>query len=416
MPSESEQRIFELATGFALGELDDAELGELYDALRAPGEAGATAAHAAWDTLHTIVDLRAELGTSFQDALYLRLTEEFAGGDPAFGDKLRARLGHARPRLSPVEPPPASPRRHGWLIATLVAALVIAAGALALALAGRGEAPVATVTALAGSPTLDGRTLALGSAIDRRQIVVPAGAQLTLGWRDGARATIAGPAAAVAGPRSLSLPSGRSWCTGSDGFALGLPDRATALAVPDGTAIAIAIADSRSTLAVARGRLADSQVTLEAGQVVDLTHPARPYAWRREALPVAVAATPGAAHARWRMEGTAAWGDSSDTLRLRCAQRDGGEVVLELTPGRVLVLVDGTETQRVALGGAPLAERRCELRGDERTLNVTIGSQRLEVGLGTAIERVSWEATGAGRLLDALFVTGPEREPPLPVK
>jgi len=413
VPSDPDPRILELATGFALGDLDDAELSELYDRLRAPGEAGAEAARAAWDTLYTIVDLRAELGTGFQDALYLQLTEEFAGGDPAFAQKLRARLGHSRPRLTPVEPPAPPPRRHPWLIAALAAALLIAAAAVAVALAGRGEAPVATVAALAGSPTLDGRTLAVGAAIDRRQIVVPAGAQLTLAWPDGARATIAGPAAAVAGPRSLSIPSGQLWCSGGDGFALGLPDRATALALPRGTTIAITIADSRSTLAVTTGRIADSEITLEAGQAVALAHPGRPYPWRRDALPAGAAAVPGADHARWRVTGTATWNDGADHLRVRCGWRSGGEIVIELTPGRARIVVDGTETQRLALSGAPLAERILDLRGDARALSVAIGTQRIEVGLGAAIEQVTWEADGAARLTDATFATGPERQPPL---
>ena len=416
MPSESEQRILELATGFALGELDDAELSELYDALRAPGAAGADAARATWETLSTVVDLRAELGTTFQDALYLRLTEEFAGGNPAFGEKLRARLGHAHPRLTAVEPPAAPRRQHPWLIAALAAALVIATGAVALALTGRGDAPVATVAALAGSPTLDGRSLTVGMAIDRRQLVVPAGAQLTLTWGDGARATIAGPAAAVAGPRSLSIPSGRLWCTGADGFALGLPDRATALAVPGGTAIAIAIADSRSTVAVSTGRLVDSQFALEAGRAADLAHPGQPYAWRRDPLPAGAIADPGADHARWRLTGTARWSDTSDVLRLRCTRRGGGEIVIELSPGRALVVVDGTETQRLTLGGAPLAERTLDLRGDARGLNMAIGTQRVEIGLGAAIEAVTWQAVGAARLTDAMFSTGPERQPPLAVE
>lgn len=413
MTSDAEQRILELATGFALGELDERELTELYDALRAPGAAGAEAARATWDTLHTVIDLRAELGTGFQDALYLRLTEEFAGGDPAFAQKLRARLGHSRPRLAPVAPPPPPPRRHRWLIAVLVVGILVAAAAVALA--GRGEAPVAVVAGLAGSPTLDGRTLTIGSPIDRRQLVVPAGAQLTLAWSDGARATLAGPAAAVAGPRSLSIPSGRLWCTGADGFALGLPDRATALALPGGTVAALAIADSRSTLALAAGRVADGEVTLEAGQAAELAHGAQPYAWRHEPIPAGTDAVPGAEHARWRIEGLATWSDMADVVRIHCARHDGGELSLELAPGRALVLVDGVETQRITTAGAPLAERRLHLRGDGRALTATIGTQRIEIGLSAPIERVRWEAQGGARLADPVFATGPEREPPLPV-
>jgi hypothetical protein len=122
--SERHQRIMELATGFALGELSDDELKEFYEALREPGDPGLDAGRVAWETLGTMVDLRAQTGSAFQDTLYLRLAE---GGktDANFAGKVRGRLGHSRPRLQPVTTPPpvehrrpARVERRGSVVAT----------------------------------------------------------------------------------------------------------------------------------------------------------------------------------------------------------------------------------------------------------------------------------------------------------
>ena len=65
-------RIAELATGFALGELDEAELRELYGALR-DARTGAASARVAWQALDVVGDLRSGLNERFQDALRHRL-------------------------------------------------------------------------------------------------------------------------------------------------------------------------------------------------------------------------------------------------------------------------------------------------------------------------------------------------------
>ena len=68
-------RLHYLATGFALGELEEAELRELYEELRQPGEPGIAAAQIAWRSLHHTLDLRTQMGSRFQDEVRSRIAE-----------------------------------------------------------------------------------------------------------------------------------------------------------------------------------------------------------------------------------------------------------------------------------------------------------------------------------------------------
>ena len=111
--SDRDQRTMELATGFALGELDDAELEEFYELLREPGDLGVAAGQLAWETLGTMVDLRAQMGSSFQDTIYLKLAEG-SKDDARFATKVRSKIGKSRPRLQPVAAPDPTNRQRNW--------------------------------------------------------------------------------------------------------------------------------------------------------------------------------------------------------------------------------------------------------------------------------------------------------------
>lgn len=409
--SDRDQRIMELSTGFALNELDDAELKEFYDLLREPGEAGVSAGQIAWETLGTMVDLRTQMGTSFQDTLYLKLSE---GGqdDARFATKVRNRLGRSRPRLQPVESPEPPDARPSWALWIAGAALLaLIAGAL---LWPRGEAAVARVVAVAGAASLDGRGVVAGQAITRRQILVPSGAQLTIGWTDGSEMTLAGPASAVAGSEGLSLLGGQAWWTAVGTLNIGLPDRTVALALPPGSRGALAIRDNRTTVALSSGQIASSGITLAAGHAVDLAQPDQSYPWQHEPLATGTSIATGGAAARWRITGNASWSDTTSAITVNARTASGDAVIIRLAPGSVVLTMGGKEKQRSTLSGAPLADRRFDITGDSTTLAVTVSSQRLELPLTQPIASVQCAIEAGAVLSDARFSTGPEQEPPLP--
>ena len=79
--SKPEDRIHELATGFALGELSKTDMAELLEYLQADGKAGEVAAQAAWDVLGTTVHIRSVIGHQFQDTLMHRLERLLVDGE-----------------------------------------------------------------------------------------------------------------------------------------------------------------------------------------------------------------------------------------------------------------------------------------------------------------------------------------------
>lgn len=410
-----EQRVLELTTGFALGELSDGELRELYDVLREPGEAGQQAGKAAWEALGVCVDLRAQLGTAFQDSLYLQLSESGEIGTAAFVTKVRSRLGHSRPRLQPVEAPAPSLRRP-WL-RPLIAVVVVVAALLAIVpwWSPQREAPVATVAAVIGTAARDGANLSPGSTVDRRQILVAPSAQVTLAWADGSTAVIAGPAAVVAGGKGMALLSGRAWIRTAGDFAIGLPDRPEPVQVPAACALAIEIRDNRSSLAVASGRLDSTRLRVQTDEVADLSTSDQPYAWQRVDLTATSHAETGAAQARWALSGTVIFQEPNSAIVLRIQLADDHVAELFISPGSAALRLDGRELQRLALGGAPLAERELQVRAQGAVLSVALGGQKMEVTLPAGAERVGWDGE-SGELRQAVFTTGPARTPPFPAE
>ncbi|MBA3685698.1 MAG: hypothetical protein H0W72_10735 [Planctomycetes bacterium] len=406
--SERDQRLLELSTGFALGELEEAELREFYEVLRDPDH-GSDAARQAWETLGLVVDLRSELGSGFQDTLAFRLHKEAGGTDSQFETRMRARIGASRPRLQPVaEPAPVGPGRRTWL--ALVAIIVVVAGIAAFAVVTARPAPTARVAAMDGTASQDGHTLTLGSTIDRRQVVVPSGSRLTLAWVDGSEVVLVGPASAVAGPASLSLLSGQIWLATNDSFTLGLPDSAKPLTLQKGTRCSVEIRDSRSLIGVAEGSASGDGFTVAAGQAATIGR-GESYAWSEQPLAAGAIAAPGAEQATWRLSGTLAFEDTGAGIVIRCERRQGPAVVISAEPGRLVVSEDGQELQRLTLGGAPLVARQLLAVGDGADLALLVGGQRLVLPLRFPIAGVSWQPTGKADLEQAVFATGPQREP-----
>jgi hypothetical protein len=406
--AERDQRLLELSTGFALGELEEAELREFYDLLRDP-ERGADAARLAWETLGVVVDLRSELGTGFQDTLAFRLHKEAGGTDSQFETRMRTRIGASRPRLQPISPPSTTRRgRRAWLAIAAFAGLTAVVAVIAVS--GGTAPPSARVAAMDGTASQDGRLLTLGSTIDRRQVVVPSGSRLTLAWQDGSDAVLVGPASAVVGPASLSLLSGQIWLSAAAAFTLGLPDSAKPLTLQRATRCAVEIRDSRSLVGVATGAASGDGFAVASGPAVAIGRGA-PYAWSEQALPAGTVAAPGADHATWRMSGTLAFDDTAAAVVIRCERGQGAPVVITAQPGRVVVSEDGNEVQRMVLAGAPLVARQILASSDGSEFSLLVGGQRLSLPLRFAIAGVSWQATGRAAIEQALFATGPQRQP-----
>ena len=252
---QEEERISYLATGFAAGGLNENEKLELYDLLRSPGEAGATAARVAWSSLQVAVDLRGSLGTHFQDTVTHRLNNP---GDTGPGGKfvpdVFARLGITRPCLEDVHVPvaasPPPPRRRiGWRRIMTIAVAMVLLGWSAFHFLARAGGRLAWST---GSVTRSGALIAPGAALDAEPVAVSAGglAEITLG--NGGRVRIRGPASVVVQPAGVAVVSGEAWVEATTtALVVGLPDGR--LALSPGSQVAIAATANRALVATRTG-------------------------------------------------------------------------------------------------------------------------------------------------------------------
>jgi hypothetical protein len=405
-------RIAELAAGFAMGELGESELREFYDHLRDPGERGAAAARLAWEQLGVVTDLRASLGSGFQEAIRHRVSRE--GLSDRFVRDARKRLGAVVPALSEVAAPETRPRlRAAPLVAALLLVVVaIVVAALWVSHQRAAAETLCRVSAVAGEAGLGGQPLVPGMSVDHRQIAVPAGSQVALNWPDGSLVVIAGPANAVAQQGGLSLIGGAAWIAAESAFTCGLPD--DTVRIDAGARVAAEVRGARSSVGVARGAAALSARSLSAG---DAATNAVAFPWTSCELADAPARTAPAPE--WTLEASVAWREAADTVPLAVvdeAVQSGW--TLSWRPGEVVALRLGAadvEGRRVALPGPPLGEARLALIASRGRLSVG-GSG------GTLFEEAAPPSTSVvigdqarARLLSLRFHTGPPRKPPLPV-
>lgn len=391
-PDDDLALVRELAVAFALGEIDDAGRQQLHVLLTGPR--GAEMAKAAWEQLDGTVDLRVQLGGPvFTEAVRMKLAD-----DGAFARTAQRRLGSRKP-LSPVEAPPQrSPRPWRRRLLWFGVPMLIAASATLLLLRSQ---PPATVTAISGVALAAGVALVPGTGLDpSAPIALPAGAALSVVWRDGSAAVISGPASAVVQPGGLSLVGGTAWTVaGAAGLVVGTPDRR--LRLPPGARLAVAVLDGISALAVPAGSVsvpeAPAPGRLAAFGVDGAWEPLRPI--------VGTLALPGP----WwevavRVE---AWGEGGK-LRLICEPAP----TIELSPVS-LTLPEG----RVAhLGGAPADVRTLLLRVRGRRAQVLVdGAENQELILPAPPTALRVERSGASGPEPELRV-GPPRVPVLPLE
>ncbi len=410
-------RVAELATGFALGELEENELHEFYDLLRDHDGQGPQVARIAWRTLAVVTDLRAGVSQGFQDSLRLRLGQERSG---RFRNRLWSRLGFTVPGLQPVEAP--APSRGlaiaAWTVVVGLAATLLAGGAV-LALA-RERPARATVVRLLGAADCAGRALVPDSVVDGRALTIKPGGQLTLRWDDGSSAIISGgengddgaPAEASVRAQGLVLSHGRAWVTANRGFALVLPGR-TCSALSDETTVALEALEGQGFIGVRHGRLRadglDQPLSDNAG-----VGPAGAFSWLWEWDAASGALSAGrAAPADWRLGAEVYWSDPADSARLVLAAGDAECVTLLCSPGQLAVSIGGHEVQRISVPGSPLLGYRLELRQRlARTLAITIADQTASVALPQPADRYRLSATPGANFKITAFYPLPDPRPP----
>ncbi len=342
-----DERIHELATAYALNEASDAELQELYDLLRAEGDTGRAAAEVAWQALQVHGDLRQGLSTQFQDTLLHRLQHVRSN---RFTAALRSRLGLRLPGLNEVGDP--QNRRRLPLVPLLIGLLLLFGIVLLAVPLVSGREPVAMVLAVGGSPTQAGQALVPKAQLDRRQVVVPPGSEVTIVWAAGGRLRVAGPANLVPQGQGVSLVSGRAWIVTAAEFTVGLPDGTVVIA--RGSRVAIAVADGRSVVAVATGTALRNGVALPAGRCAD---PAGTWPWSAAGVPALPWTLPLAGARDWCLELRISGGGTDDQVALSAS--DGTRV--EVAGDTVRLRHAGGDLP-FPFAAAPRAERRITIK------------------------------------------------------
>ena len=413
-------RVADLATGFAIGDLEEAELHEFYNLLREEHGNGERAAQVAWQTLGMVTDIRTQVSSSFQDTVSHRLQQASMSG--RFTNALLKRLGMRSGGLQPVETPqPKAPLRFAlWLVVAVIAGALLAGGiGWAWSLAGSASA---TVTALHGSATIAGQSLTPGAVVDHRSLVVKPGSQLTLLWSDGSTAAIAGgeegsEAVATVRGDGLVLLRGQAWITGRRGFTVVLPDRRCRVEQDD-TSVAAQVEATRGYIGVRRGALHDDRLGSTLLENMG-SGPAGGYRWQWEwdlmSGTLARGATPPP---DWRLDADLVWRDLTDTVRMVFTTADpaGPGLELRMVPGLVVVTSNGQEIQRLALPGSPLLSMHLSLRQSEaRTLTVAVEDLSLTVPLTTPIGGYRLHLDGGPRIKVGTFHPLPTPRPPVAV-
>jgi hypothetical protein len=413
-----EDRVCELATGFALGELEESELRELYDLLRDDAGRGPEAARVAWQTLGMVTDLRSEVADSFQDTMRHRIGQDRSG---RFRNRLWNRLGFGVKGLEPVEAPaPSRPLSlMAWTVVVTVCTTLVVGVLLAVLMRAR---PVhATVIHLLGSATCAGRALIPDADVDGHALVVKSGSQLTLRWPDGSHAIIAGgdvgdgSTAAEASVRSegLSLTRGRAWVTARSGFDLVLPGR-SASAVSDDTTVAVEVVDGQSFIGVRHGALRaegiDALLVDNAG-----VGPSGGFSWLWEWDATSGAlGTTHPAPSDWRLGAEVYWSDPSDNARLTLSSGEREIISLACSPGVLAIVVAGRETQRISVPGSPLLGYRLDLRQKQpRLLAITLADQTASVTLPQATDHYHLSLSAGANFKVTAFYPLPDPRPPM---
>ena len=384
---ERDGRIAELATGFALNELNDAELHEFLSYLTDPTH-GREAARSAWATLHTVTDLRAEESHALQDTVRSRIESSRATGVTG---RIMLRLGLRRGGLKPVTEPTeiyVPPARGRWL---LVVVVVVFASSIAWLLLHR--APTfAHLETVVGRAVIAGQAVGPGDALDGQPVGIAVGARATLLWPDGTRMRINGPGTVIPQPAGAAVLGGQAEVTAMSDWAVGLPDgRARAQA---GARLMIEVDAGRSCLGIFAGPVvdaADLPLMPRTCRIGNVDIPWHALTWTQipDVLPLPSAP-------RWNLTFTTQ-ADATGSLTMRWA--DGA--LINGPEGVSLLRGDGTTLRAVR----PPADRRIEFEAKPWGFSITLQD---EVLLQTNVPPTSMRCKTSGNMpLQAVFRSGP---------
>ena len=412
---DNDQHIAELATGFALGELEEAELRELYEALREPGDDGARAARIAWQVLGTTVDLRASIGTKLQDTVKHRIDhrdDEVVVGSGGFVGSILRAIGVSRKQLIDISVPD-MPVHKGppWLL--MLGMLALGMG-IAWALLGENEVDgLATVTMVSGGVTREGSFLDDGESVDQRPIILASGSHLTLSWRDEAgQATVQfdGPAKVLPQPNGCSLLSGRAWVSTTIPFRIGLPERKAELI--GGSSVAVQIDENRSQLGVKQGlvRYGNDDALRELGPGRMLGPHGTTATWINTLIDLASSdfiITTDAAAETWTLSATVKLNAITDGVQFNCEANRALRFAADAT-----YVIGDQQTKRIAWNGPPLGEREFTLSRDATRTTLMISGEEHVVDLPNLPAVVAF--TGNAKISNLAHHTGPEWPDALP--
>lgn len=384
---ERDGRIAELATGFALNELNDAKLHEFLGYLTDPTR-GREAARSAWATLHTVTDLRAEQSHALQDTVRSRIAASRATG---ITGRVMLRLGLRRGGLKPVsEPaevdvPPAGGR---WLLT-----FVVLTCASIIAWFWLHRAPTfAHLETVVGRAVIAGQAVGPGDALDGQPVGIAEGARATLRWPDGTLMRITGPGTVIPQSAGAAVLGGQAVVTAMSDWAVGLPDgRARARA---GARLMIEVDAGRSCLGIFAGPVvdaADLPLMPHTCRIGNVDIPWSSVTWTQ--IPDILPLPSGA---RWNLTFTTQ-NDATGNLTMRWA--DG--TLINGPEGVSLLRGDGTTLRAVR----PPADRRIELEAKPWGFTVTLQD---EVLLQANVPPTSLRCKTSGNMpLKAVFRSGP---------
>lgn len=366
--SSDQQRLSNLAVGFALGELTEPELQELYQRLQDSGDAGREAARTVWQTLTATMHLRSTVSPHFTDTVAHRLSESAdqpqPEGKPSFMDSLAQRLGFSRPSLQEIALPSPRPQTRRWLLLATVVILLVLGGLWWLA----GHGSRATIQALSGSVTMEGIALHPGTVLEYRPVILAPGSTLEIAWPEGHSVRLQGPASLVAHGSGLSLSSGQARIATTIPFVLGLPDGQVRAEEP--AEFVVEVTGNRSCAGVLKGNLTatgsdDESRVIHTGEAAVPGLPA--FSWQTSAsLPAVENNRPAriytiafpADSSCWRIRSRIEWSNPEDEILMHAAARDGLDVVpVTIRPDRIIRRDDPDREQVILFSGAPLLPR-----------------------------------------------------------
>ena len=390
IPNDPQQRVAELATGFALNELQEDELRELHRHLLAP-DSGREAARTTWRTLDTITDLRAERSTLLQDAVTSRIAASADTGASGVTGRFLRRLGLRRGGLEPIATTSDTNfalNRWALIIASVV--LVAVAGGSWLMLR---PTTVALVETVRGRVTAG--TLGLGphTALKAVPVMLAVDSALGMRWPQDTTVQLSGPATVVPQAQGLALPHGRAEIVTKTPFVVGLPDGT--LSISAGSQVAIEVVDGHSAIGVFNGRARIDQHDLSAGET-----------WAAGTSSPWSATVLAQMPTRWEPPTLPVW-----HLWLQLDSGATGEILLAWSDVQVRILPTGIQVAR--LGGSGLRTVRSPIPAEMHLAATTSGWQLILAGetllRGTGSPGIMTTETIDGAKLSARLQVGPLR-------